>query len=161
MTKTDEAGRAPDPYEVWRQLYETNERAWSSALEQAMGSPEFGESSGKLLETLLAAQKSSRDNMRIYLETMNVPTREDIARLGELVIGLEEKIDQLADRFDSMEGAMRSAAKPAPAAPAAKAAPTAKPAPAPKPAAKAKPAAKPKPVRAAKPKAAARTKRAK
>ena len=113
MTKADEAGRAPDPYEVWRQLYETNERAWSSALEQAMGSPEFGESSGKLLETLLAAQKSSRDNMRIYLETMNVPTREDIARLGELVIGLEEKIDQLADRFDSMDGAMRPAAKPA------------------------------------------------
>jgi polyhydroxyalkanoic acid synthase PhaR subunit len=129
MTKAEDAGRAPDPYEVWRQLYETNERAWSSALEQAMGSPEFGESSGKLLETLLAAQKSSRDNMRIYLETMNVPTREDIARLGELVIGLEEKIDQLADRFDSMEAAMRTAAKPAPApaaTPAAKAKPAAR-----------------------------------
>jgi polyhydroxyalkanoic acid synthase PhaR subunit len=150
MTKGDEAGRAPDPYEVWRQLYETNERAWSAALEQAMGSPEFGESSGKLLETLLAAQKSSRDNMRIYLETMNVPTREDIARLGELVIGLEEKIDQLADRFDSMEGVMRSAAKAAPAAAAAK----------PARAAKAKPAAKPKSAPAAKPKAA-RAKRAK
>jgi polyhydroxyalkanoic acid synthase PhaR subunit len=114
MTKAEEAGQAPDPYEVWRQLYETNERAWSSALEQAMGSSEFGESSGKLLETLLAAQKSSRDNMRIYLETMNVPTREDIARLGELVIGLEEKIDQLADRFDSIERALR--AKPSAAA---------------------------------------------
>lgn len=117
MTKAEEAGQAPDPYEVWRQLYETNERAWSAALEQAMGSPEFGESSGKLLETLLAAQKSSRDNMRVYLETMNVPTREDIARLGELVIGLEEKIDQLADRFDSIEGALRAkpAASPKPA----------------------------------------------
>jgi polyhydroxyalkanoic acid synthase PhaR subunit len=149
MTKADEAGQAPDPYEVWRQLYETNERAWSAALEQAMGSPEFGESSGKLLETLLAAQKSSRDNMRIYLETMNVPTREDIARLGELVIGLEEKIDQLADRFDSMEGTMEAAAK---AAPAAKTAPAVKPRPA---------AAKAKPARAAKPKPAARTKRTK
>jgi polyhydroxyalkanoic acid synthase PhaR subunit len=131
MTKAEEAGQAPDPYEVWRQVYETNERAWSSALEQAMGSPEFGESSGKLLETLLAAQKSSRDNMRVYLETMNVPTREDIARLGELVIGLEEKIDQLADRLDSIEGALR--AKPAAAA-------------ATKPAARAKSAASPKPA---------------
>ena len=61
-------------------------RRWSS--------PEFSESSGRLLETMLAAQKSVRDNMRAYLETMNVPTREDIARLGELVVGLEEKIDQ-------------------------------------------------------------------
>ena len=136
MTKAEEAGQASDPYEVWRQLYETNERAWSSALEQAMGSSEFGESSGKLLETLLAAQKSSRDNMRVYLETMNVPTREDIARLGELVIGLEEKIDQLADRFDSIEGALR--AKPAAVTP------TAKPAAATKPAVRAKSAASPK-----------------
>ena len=49
---------------------------------------------------MLAAQKSVRDNMRTYLETMNVPTREDIARLGELVVGLEEKSDQIADRID-------------------------------------------------------------
>ena len=95
-----------DPYETWRQLYDANERAWSAALEQAMGSPEFGESSGKLLETMLAAQKSVRDNMRTYLETMNVPTREDIARLGELVVGLEEKIDQVADRLDTIEDAI-------------------------------------------------------
>jgi hypothetical protein len=107
MTKTEQTDQATDPYELWRQLYETNERAWSAALEQAMGSPEFGESSGKLLETMLAAQKSVRDNMRTFLETMNVPTREDIARLGELVVGLEEKIDQLADRFDAVESAVR------------------------------------------------------
>jgi polyhydroxyalkanoic acid synthase PhaR subunit len=107
MTKTGETGQTTDPFEVWRQLYDTNERTWSAALEQAMGSPEFGESSGKLLETMLAAQKSVRDNMRTYLETMNLPTREDIARLGELVIGLEEKIDQLADRLDAIEDAVR------------------------------------------------------
>jgi len=94
---TEDADRASDPYETWRQLYEANERAWTSALEQAMNSPEFNESSGKMLETMLAAQKSVRESMRTYLETMNVPTREDIARLGELVIGIEEKIDQLAD----------------------------------------------------------------
>jgi hypothetical protein len=108
MTKTEEAGRTTDPYELWRQLYETNERVWSSALEQAMSSAEFGESSGKLLETMLAAQKSVRDNMRTYLETMNVPTREDIARLGELVVALEEKVDQVVDRFDGVEAAVRA-----------------------------------------------------
>ena len=76
-----------------------------------MSSPEYEESSGKLLETMLAAQKSVRDNMRTYLETMNVPTREDIARLGELVIGLEEKVDQLVDRLDAIEDAVRRRAR--------------------------------------------------
>jgi polyhydroxyalkanoic acid synthase PhaR subunit len=109
MTKSGEPEREgmSDPFEMWRQLYDANERAWSSALEQAMGRPEFGESSGKLLEGLLAAQKAARDGMRTYLETINVPTREDIARLGELVVGLEEKIDQIADRLDAIETSLR------------------------------------------------------
>jgi Collagen triple helix repeat (20 copies) len=122
MTKTEEAGPGTDPFEVWRQLYDANERTWSAALEQAMGSREFGDSSGKLLETMLAAQKTVRDNMRTYLETMNVPTREDIARLGELVIGLEEKVDQVADRLDAIEQAVR-AVPAGPAGPAGKTGP--------------------------------------
>ena len=81
--------------------------AWQTALEQTMGRPEFAEASGKMLETMLEAQKAVRDNMRTYLETINVPTREDIGRLGELVVGLEEKIDQLADRLDAIEEAVR------------------------------------------------------
>lgn len=115
MTKDEAADGATDPFELWRQLYETNERAWSSALEEAMSGPGYDEASGKMLETMLAAQKSIRTNMRTYLETMNVPTREDIAGLGELVIGLEEKIDQLADRFDGIEEAVRT---PGPTGPA-------------------------------------------
>ena len=106
MTKED-TDRGPDPYETWRQLYEANERAWTNALEQAMTSPEFNESSGKMLETMLAAQKSVRESMRTYLETMNVPTREDIARLGELVVGIEEKVDQVVDRLDRIEEELR------------------------------------------------------
>ena len=97
-----------DAFGVWRELYDANEKAWTTALEQAMGSSEFGESSGRMLETMLAAQKSVRDNMRAYLETMNVPTREDIARLGELVVGLEEKSDQIADRLDAIDDVIRT-----------------------------------------------------
>ena len=41
--------------------------------------------------------------MRSYLEMLNVPTREDIARLGELIVGMEEKLDQLDDRLSRIE----------------------------------------------------------
>src|SRR5207302_11096563 len=86
-----------DPFEVWRQIYETNERAWNAVLERTVNNPSFAESSGKILETFLAAQKTVRENMRSYLEQINLPTREDIARLGELIVALEEKVDQLDD----------------------------------------------------------------
>jgi len=108
MTKTHETSQDTDVFGVWRELYDANEKAWTTALEQAMGTSEFGESSGRLLETMLAAQKSVRDNMRAYLETMNVPTREDIARLGELVVGLEEKSDQIVDRLDILDDVIRT-----------------------------------------------------
>ena len=100
--------RPPDPFEVWRQIYETNERAWNAVLERTVNNPSFAESSGKILETFLAAQKTVRDNTRSYLEQINLPTREDIARLGELIVALEEKVDQVDDRLATMEAILRA-----------------------------------------------------
>src|SRR5438477_3946496 len=107
-----------DPFELWRQIYETNERAWNAILERTVNNPAFAESSGKILETFLAAQKTVRDNMRSYLEQINLPTREDIARLGELIVALEEKVDQLDDRLASIEATLQ-AQRPAPSTPKA------------------------------------------
>src|SRR6266571_5406551 len=104
--------RPPDPFELWRQIYETNERAWNAVLERTVNNPSFAESSAKILETFLSAQKTVRDNMRSYLEQINMPTREDIGRLGELIVSLEEKVDQLDDRLARIESSL--AAKPAP-----------------------------------------------
>jgi polyhydroxyalkanoic acid synthase PhaR subunit len=105
-----------DPFELWRQIYETNERAWNAVLERTVNNPAFAESSGKILETFLSAQKTVRDNMKAYLEGINLPTREDIARLGELIVALEEKVDQLDDRLARIERAVTEASKPAAAA---------------------------------------------
>src|SRR5438067_6398434 len=102
------SSRPVDPFELWRQIYETNERAWNSVLERTVNNPAFAESSGKILETFLSAQKTVRDNMRSYLEQINLPTREDIARLGELIVALEEKVDQLDDRLAGIEQTLRA-----------------------------------------------------
>jgi polyhydroxyalkanoic acid synthase PhaR subunit len=102
------SARPPDPFELWRQIYETNERAWNTVFERTVNNPPFAESTGKMLETFLAAQKTVRDNMRSYLEQINLPTRDDIARLGELVISLEEKVDQLDDRLSAIERTLRT-----------------------------------------------------
>jgi BMFP domain-containing protein YqiC len=58
---------------------------------------------------MLAAQKSVRDNTRTFLQAMNVPTREDIIHVGELITALEEKIDQLDDRLLAIEERLRTA----------------------------------------------------
>jgi polyhydroxyalkanoic acid synthase PhaR subunit len=108
--KPQSEARPLDPFELWRQIYESNERAWNAVLERTINNAGFAESTGKILETFLAAQKTVRDNMRIYLEQINLPTREDIRRLGELIVSLEEKVDQLDDRLSSIEAGLRARA---------------------------------------------------
>src|SRR6266568_3029395 len=105
------SSRPQDPFELWRQIYDTNERAWSAILERTVNNPAFAESTGKVLETFLSAQKTVRENMRSYLEQINLPTREDIARLGELIVSLEEKVDQLDDRLARLERSITSASR--------------------------------------------------
>jgi hypothetical protein len=51
--------------------------------------------------------------MNTQLATLNLPSRDDVARLGELILGLEEKIDQLDDRLAATGGRPASTRKPA------------------------------------------------
>jgi len=105
-TPSEPSERPNDPLELWRQVYAANERAWNAAIERSMANPAFAEAQGKLLETFLNVQKTFREQVRTYLEAVNVPSREDIARLGELIVGLEEKVDQLTDRVLELETAV-------------------------------------------------------
>lgn len=104
----------PDPFQMWKQWFDQNEQMFAKSMEQMVATPEFAKSMGKTMETFLAYQRNVRDNMRLWLEAANLPTREDIARLAEQVVHLEEKIDDLDDRVnDIVESAKRGAVNPA------------------------------------------------
>ncbi|MDP9265151.1 MAG: hypothetical protein M3O91_03385 [Chloroflexota bacterium] len=110
QTTPDDAGTAADPFETWRTFYEANEKLWSSAAKETMSTEAFAQMQGKMLETFLAFQKTARDSMSAQLATFNLPSRDDVARLGELILGLEEKIDALDDRLAGLEKRSRPTA---------------------------------------------------
>lgn len=101
MTQANSSQESPrlDPFEFWRQMYEANEQGWSKVMKEVTTTSTYAEAQGKLLETFLAYQKMLRDNMTTQLGNLNIPTRDDVSRLGELVVSLEEKVDQLDDRL--------------------------------------------------------------
>lgn len=103
-----EATPPPDPFEMWRKFYEANETAWTKAAQETTSSEAFAEMQGRMLETFLAFQKGARDAMNTQLATLNLPSRDDVARLGELILGLEEKIDRLDDLVAAMGGKPRA-----------------------------------------------------
>lgn len=92
-----------DPFDFWRQVYEANELAWTKAMKDVMTTQSYAESQGKMLETFLAFQKIMRDGMTAQLNSLNIPTRDDVSRLGELLVGLEEKVDQLQEQLASLD----------------------------------------------------------
>lgn len=98
-----------DPFKIWRQAFEVSEQAFGTAMEKALNTTQFAEANGKLMEAILLTMKAARGNVKTFLHTLNFPSREDTARLGQLIVALEEKVDQMHDRMDLIEGQLAEA----------------------------------------------------
>ncbi len=106
-----QAAAGLDPFELWRQFYEVNEQAWTRAVKEMVGSWDYVGAQGKMLDSYLAFQKMMMDGMATQLKSLNIPTRDDVFQLGDLVVGVEEKVDQVdgqvtsvVDRLAGVEG---------------------------------------------------------
>src|SRR6266705_699462 len=94
----------PDPAQMWRQF----PGMWSEQLEtlaqgfaNVMGTDAFSTMQSKFFEQTLAwqdkAAKTANPQIDMALRALNLPSREQIDRLFERVIGIEERLDDLED----------------------------------------------------------------
>jgi polyhydroxyalkanoic acid synthase PhaR subunit len=62
---------------------------------------------GSVLDVNLFYQKALNDVTKGYLEKVNIPTQDDIARIASLIVNLENKVDNieefLEDKVDVLE----------------------------------------------------------
>ena len=97
-----------DPFAMWRDWVANSERQWNGFLNDAMATDEFSQSMARMMDVYLNIQKNMNEVMGRYLQTINVPTRNDILALGE-------RLSQIEDRLSSIENGLRAAtAKSAP-----------------------------------------------
>jgi hypothetical protein len=123
-TQTSSVTQAADPAQMWRQLFtlwtefcakaatfspETfpaAQKLWMEQLEvlsqgfaNAMGTEAFAAMQNKLLEQNLVWQekmaKALHPQIDSTLQAMNVPSRGQIDRLFERIVGLEERLDEI------------------------------------------------------------------
>ncbi|MEN6349026.1 MAG: hypothetical protein ABFD08_06475 [Syntrophomonas sp.] len=96
----------PDFVEMWKELYFSNESDWARALKGFISTDTFVALLDKTLEQYLACNKVTRQQVDKMTEKGVIPTKKDIARVAELVISMEEKIDfmefQFFDNFRKM-----------------------------------------------------------
>jgi polyhydroxyalkanoic acid synthase PhaR subunit len=94
-----------DPFTFFRQWYDLSSEAWAKVVEEAIGSEEFQQLSGRFLENYASFAKAFRRANEEYFKAIQLPTRSDITHVAELVVSLEEKVDKIEDALDDFEEA--------------------------------------------------------
>jgi polyhydroxyalkanoic acid synthase PhaR subunit len=89
----------PDIVELWKELYFNAEESWSTATRELIASKSFINILDQMRDQYLSFHKISQQNIDQYLEVNPLPSKKDMARIAELIIGLEDKVDNFDLHF--------------------------------------------------------------
>jgi len=87
-------------FALYKQWYDATSDTWAKFVEDTIGSEKFLEVVRPFLESYTTFIKTFRNAEEEYLRSLQIPTRSDVARVAELVISLEEKVDQIDDSLE-------------------------------------------------------------
>jgi hypothetical protein len=88
----DQKSPAVDPFAAWRNWLDQTERQLNSFFNQAMGTEQYARFLGQFNDLSLSMQKSMSEAMTRYFASLNLPTRDDLAVLGERLASVEQRI---------------------------------------------------------------------
>jgi len=91
----------PDFVELWKEMYFKNEDAWTQAIKEFITTQTFVSVLDQVKDQLLNYHILSEQNLDNYYKVHPAPSKKDIARVAELVIGLEDKVDELDLQFST------------------------------------------------------------
>jgi polyhydroxyalkanoic acid synthase PhaR subunit len=92
-----------DPFAAWTSFYKELEPNLSQAMQKWLESEEYAAFSGQLLNSTLQMEQQVLKSKEMWLQSCNIPTLKDFTRLGELLVGLEEKVDVIDERLIRLE----------------------------------------------------------
>jgi len=87
--------------EAWKKLYFETESAFAKSVEEYVSTDSFSEILQDFGKQYLAMYKSTSQNIDRFFDNHPLPTKKDIARICELVVDVEEKVDQLENDFNT------------------------------------------------------------
>ncbi|MEQ8235913.1 MAG: hypothetical protein ABRQ23_03960 [Syntrophomonadaceae bacterium] len=87
--------------EAWKKLYFETESAFAKAVEEYVSTDSFSDILQDFGKQYLAMYKSTSQNIDRFFDNHPLPTKKDIARICELVVDVEEKVDQLESDFNT------------------------------------------------------------
>jgi len=96
--------REGDIFSLWPEWNKANQDLWNRMLQSWIETETFAQLLGKAMQNYLtmhdAFGKALQEYMVQALQTMKIASADDITRLAEMIINLENKVDQLADEVE-------------------------------------------------------------
>ncbi len=94
---------SPDVLALWKKFLDDWIETWSKALEQAMGTDAFAQMLGKTLDSFLNAQgvakKAAAQASKASMETLGLPSRDQVTGISRQIMDLEDRIEWLEDKL--------------------------------------------------------------
>jgi polyhydroxyalkanoic acid synthase PhaR subunit len=88
----DQKSPAVDPFAAWRDWLDQTERQLNSYFNQIMGTEQYARFLGQFNDLSLNMQKSMNEAIGRYFASLNLPTREDLATLGQRLNAIEQRL---------------------------------------------------------------------
>ncbi|NSW92930.1 MAG: hypothetical protein HPY74_20200 [Firmicutes bacterium] len=87
--------KIPNPFEIWKKMYFATEEAISSTVREAIATQSFARMIDSMLENYLVFHKLYTETTEKWAEAFPFATKQDVARVAEIVVALEDKIDKI------------------------------------------------------------------
>jgi polyhydroxyalkanoic acid synthase PhaR subunit len=89
-----------DPVQMWKSWYDLVEKTWGKTIDDFIKTTEYASLVGEYQKWFFYSQEQYKKIMDQVLHENNLPSKEEIARIAQLVIQLEEKVEKLDERID-------------------------------------------------------------
>lgn len=106
--QNQETKEYPDLTELWKKLYFQNEGAMAKAVEEYVAGQSFTDLLEQFGNQYLSMYKAATHNMDRIFTNNPMPSKKDIARVCELVLAVEEKVENLDSDMASNMGGLAS-----------------------------------------------------
>jgi len=87
----------------FKQWYEASSETWSKVVGDIIGEEKFVENASQIMESYTSHYMVTRRANEDYFRNLQLPTRSDLARVAEVIVALEEKVDRIDEAFDDIE----------------------------------------------------------
>ncbi len=94
--------RSSDPMEKFRELVTEWERGFDALANRVMGTDEFSRTMNQFQNLQLTMQKAFAEAMGKHLANLNLPSRDDVLRVGEAVHEVDMRLARMELKLDEL-----------------------------------------------------------